>query len=269
MPTEQQLTAPPVLELVDVVRRFGATVALDCVNLAVPPGTILGLIGRNGAGKTTAIRILAGLLEPDEGTARVGGEDPMADRQTVMTHAGFLLNDLALFTYLTAEETLNWLGDVYRQPRQLATVRTEELMRFFGLTEVRDRLAEDLSTGMRKRLALAAAMIHVPAALVLDEPFESLDPLMVRRLKDLLRRYASSGGAVLLSSHLVDVVEELCDRIAILEMGSVRAYGHTREVLSTVDERLPRRTLEELYASLVPSEDPGALDWLVGRGFAP
>jgi ABC-2 type transport system ATP-binding protein len=238
-------------------------VALDDVTLTGSFGTIFGLIGRNGAGKTTAIRILAGVTGPDAGTVTVHGENPISHRKSVMARVGFLLDDLALFAYLSVRETLLWMADVHGQTATVAEARTEELLRFFDLVETSERLAEDLSTGMRKRLALAAAMIHGPSVLVLDEPFESLDPLMVWRLKELLRRFASSGGAVLLSSHLLDVVQELCDEIAVLEQGQVRSQGPINDVLRTVADRLPRNALEELYVSVVRSGEESRLEWLM------
>lgn len=256
----------PHLYLSDVVLAFGRTVALDAISLDVPAGSILGLIGRNGAGKTTAIRLLAGLLAPDAGIVRVGGADPVQARHQVMRSTGFLLDELALFSYLTAGETLAWLADAYGLSRNEGARRTAALLGFFGLSEFRDHVADDLSTGMQKRLALAAAMVHSPSALVLDEPFESLDPLMVRRLKDFLRVYAQSGGTVMLSSHLVDVVEELCDRVAILEAGVVCAAGPTADALASLDGQLPRRTLEELYLSVVPPGEVADLEWMLGSG---
>lgn len=250
----------PALRLQGVVVRYGNLVALDAVNLYAPAGSITAVIGRNGAGKSTAIRLLAGLLRPSEGRAEVLGGNP-ADPAT-RASVGYLLETPALFTYLTAEETLTFLAEAYRLPRPEADRRTGDLLSFFGLEDSRDRLVEDFSTGMRKRLALAAALIHSPRLLVLDEPFESLDPLMVRRLKDLLVRFTALGGSVLLSSHLIDAVEEISDRIAILDEGKVVVSGTLEQALTAAAGELQNGKLEELYAAVVRQKAASSLDWL-------
>jgi ABC-2 type transport system ATP-binding protein len=243
---------------------FGGLRAVDSLALRVPEGSVTGLIGRNGAGKSTTIRVLAGLLAPDPGSGPVevlGGRFP-ADRLRIRRETGYLLAEPALFPYLTPAETLRFLGAAYGIPDAEARRRAEELLDFFGLEEAADRIVDDFSTGMRKRLELAAALIHRPRLLVLDEPFESLDPLMVRALKQLLLRYRDAGGSVLLSSHLIDAVDEICDRIVILERGRVVAAGPTEEAKARVSDELGSGTLEELYASLVPDREGPALDWL-------
>lgn len=256
--------APPAIEMTEVDLAYGAVHALRAVSLAVPAGSVTGLIGRNGAGKSTAIRLLAGLLEPTgKGSeVRVLGLDPARQTRSVMRQTGFLLSDPALFAYLTARETLEFLGRAFDLPPTERGRRADDLLGFFELDDAADRLADGFSTGMRKRLALAAALVHAPRLLVLDEPFESLDPLMVRSLKRLLTEYARGGGTVLLSSHLLDAVEEICDRVVILEQGAVVVAGNREEVRAGIADRLPTATLEDLYASLVPSGPARPLDWL-------
>lgn len=252
-----------LIELAGVTKRYGQTVALSRVNLFADGGSITGLIGRNGAGKTTLIRLLAGLTEPDVGTVRVAQASPTDERPTVMRRCGFLTDDLALFSYLTVHETLQWLANAHGLVPEVGADRSRDLMRFFGLVEMCDRLTEDLSTGMKKRLAIAASMIHAPSILVLDEPFESLDPLMAWRLKELLKQYARSGGTVLVSSHLLDLVQEVCQRLYVLELGAIRVSGSTSDVLRQAETRLPRQTLEELYLSVVDYETDAGLQWLM------
>jgi ABC-2 type transport system ATP-binding protein len=253
------------LRLDRVSVRFGAVTALDDVSLRVPRGSITGLIGRNGAGKSTSIRVLAGLLRPDAGEAEILGQPVRDAPLDTRAHTGYLLSEPALFAYLTPRETLRFLAQVYGLPRADGERRTEELLVFFELDDVGDRLVDGFSTGMQKRLGLAAALIHAPQLLVLDEPFEALDPLIVRKLKRLLLGYAGTGGSVLLSSHLIDAVDEICDRIAILERGRILLAGPTREATSQVAGALPGEgTLEELYASVVESSDVVELDWLGG-----
>jgi len=244
---------------------FGPLKALDQVSFDIPRGSITGLIGRNGAGKTTCIRCLAGLLDPAGTTSpiRVFGLSPDSDRRQILAACGFLLNESALFSYLTPIETLAFIGRAYGLSPTTARGRALQLIGSFDLEDAANRIADNFSTGMRKRLAIAASLIHAPRALILDEPFESLDPLMVRSLKKLLRDYAAGGGTVLLSSHLIDAVEEICDRVVILEQGRVVASGPTDTVRATIADRLPEATLEDLYASLVPAAPAPILTWLV------
>jgi ABC-2 type transport system ATP-binding protein len=256
----------PVLALRDVTVEFGRLKALDQVSFHVPRASITGLIGRNGAGKSTSIRCLAGLILPNDSVSeiRIFGRSPAADREQVMRNVGFLLSEPALFAYLTPRETLGYLGRAYGLSTPDSRARADELIHFFDLEAAADRLVDNFSTGMKKRLGLAAALIHAPDLLVLDEPFESLDPLMVRSVKRLLRGYSANGGTVLLSSHLIDAVEEICDRVVILEQGRVVASGGSAEVRAKIAERLPEATLEDLYASLVPEGELPALGWLTG-----
>ena len=247
---------------------FGAVRALDDVGFRVPIGSITGLIGRNGAGKSTAIRLMAGLHAPggDDPVVELFGRSPRDERQRILAATGFLLSDNALFAYLTAAETLHFIGRANGLSGAETERRMGDLLHIFGLVEAADRYVDDFSTGMGKRLALAVAMIHAPRLLILDEPFEALDPLMVRALKRLLVAYRDGGGTVLLSSHLIDAVDEICDRIVILEQGRVVSAGVTVEVRAGVAERLPSATLEDLYASLVPDERVPDLAWLAPDG---
>lgn len=304
----------PAIRVVNLTIRFGEITALADVSFDVPAGSITGLIGRNGAGKSTCIRCLAGLLDPSAGSARdrasraarggpeqrhadaprtrasltardgsdgegmvqgapaavtplisVAGASPATDVALVVARTGFLLSEPALFRYLTPEETLLWIGRAFGLSRIEAQARTDDLLAFFELTEAANRYVDDFSTGMKKRLALAAALVHAPSVLVLDEPFESLDPLMVRALKKLLTDYVAKGGTVLLSSHLIDAVEEICDRVVILEGGRLVTAGTTNEVKASIADRLPEATLEDLYATLVPEEEKRRIGWLVGE----
>jgi ABC-2 type transport system ATP-binding protein len=254
---------PPALRLAGVHVRFGAVRALDGIGFAVPIGAITGLVGRNGAGKSTAIRVLAGLLPPDAAAAvELLGRDVGRAAREIRANTGYLLSEPALFAYLTPRETLRFLGEAYGVAPAEAGARAEELIAFFGLEEAADRLVEGFSTGMTKRLALAAALVHAPRLLVLDEPFESLDPLMVRALKQLLLRYAAAGGSVLLSSHLIGAVEEICGHIVILEAGRVVADAPTSVARARAEAELGRDSLEDLYASVVAAEALPELGWL-------
>lgn len=248
--------------------RFGSLLAVDGISFSVPLGSITGLIGRNGAGKSTTIRVLAGLLTPDPSTLRVEvlGSEVESEPGEMLRRTGFLLSEPALFPYLTPRETLGFLSEAYRIPPAEAERRVDDLLAFFGLSDAGDRIVDDFSTGMLKRLELAAALLHAPRLLILDEPFESLDPLMVRSLKQLLLRFRSSGGSVLLSSHLIDAVDETCDRIVIVEQGRIVTAGEVAEAKAGMADRLGAATLEELYASVVPSGEEIGLDWFSEGG---
>lgn len=255
-------TRADAVRLSNVSVRFGALTALHDASFSVPRGSITGLIGRNGAGKSTSIRAIAGLIQPDSGQVEVFGRPVHESLIDMLGRTGFLLSDPALFAYLTPRETLLFLTEAYNVPKADAVQRTNDLIAFFELGEAADRLVNDFSTGMQKRLGIAAALIHSPEILVLDEPFEALDPLIVRKLKKLLLDYAAGGGSVLLSSHLLDAVDEICDRIAILDSGRVVIAGPTDEAKATVSHSLVKGTLEELYASLVPNSGEMPLTWL-------
>lgn len=237
--------------------------ALDRVSFTVSTGSICGLVGRNGAGKSTCIRALAGLEPIVHGDVTIASYD-LRNIGQIRQNVGYLLSDAALFAYLTAEETLSFVGEATGLDPAEAKRRAAVAIRFFELDEVQGRFADEFSTGTLKRLAIAAALIHGPCLLVLDEPFESLDPLIVRRLKAALARFSSFGGSVLLSTHLLDAVEEICDQVVILDHGRVLYDGEVRKPTTSFS---PTKgiALEELYAELVDSTLPTELDWLVAR----
>ena len=224
--------------------------ALAEVSLVVHPGEIVGLVGRNGAGKSTLIRAAAGLLAPTGGVVRVVGRDPATETAEVMRHVGFLLSDPALFAYLSAAETLAVVADQHGLHGEVATRRVAELLALVELEEVRDRRVGGYSTGMTKRLALACALIPTPSLLVLDEPFESLDPLVVRRLTRALGAQRAGGVGVLLSSHLLATVAELCDRVVLIDRGRVLAEG-TVPGLIAAHAPAGEATLDGAYAALI------------------
>lgn len=260
MPSSADL-AVAALCMDEVSVRFADIVALDRVSLVVPSGGITGLLGRNGAGKSTSIRVLAGLVAPDTGSVSVLGRSLASDRIEALRQTGYLLAEPALFSYLTPRETLRFIGECNGLPRIEAEERAASLLSFFALDGDSDRLVDQLSTGTAKRLSLAAALVHAPTLLVLDEPFEGLDPLMVRSVKQLLRDFVAAGGTVLLSSHLIDVVEEICDNIVILEKGRVVVSGKTAEAKRRAAQETSGGSLEDLYASLVVTASPTP-DWL-------
>ena len=266
MSAENHAGASAALEVRGISFGYDGTPVLAEVSLTVGRGTIVGIVGRNGAGKSTLINLLCGLLTPAEGTAEVFGGTSTIRNPEMLRHTGWLLSEPALFQYLTPRETLAFLAEAYSIPPLEASARIADLLRFFELEESDGTFADELSTGNTKRLAIAAAMVHAPSLLVLDEPFESLDPLMVRRLRSALFAYARKGGSILLSSHLLDVVQDLCDRVYILERGAVVYDGSREEVRGGASEVGTGSPLEALYASLVDSGADFTLDWLCPAG---
>jgi ABC-type multidrug transport system ATPase subunit len=224
--------------------------ALADVTLAVHTGEIVGLVGRNGAGKSTLIRAAAGFIVPSAGSVRVVGRDPAVDAAAVMRDAGFLLSDPALFAYLTAAETLAVVADQHGLRDDIALRRVAEMLALVELEDVRDKRVGEYSTGMAKRLAVACAMLPAPSLLVLDEPFESLDPLVVRRLTRALAARRDDDVGVLLSSHLLATVADLCDRVVLIDRGRVLAEG-TVSALIAAHAPANEPTLDGAYAALV------------------
>lgn len=236
----------PAFELVELRKDFGQKLAVDDVNLQVPTGSFFGLVGPNGAGKTTALSMAVGLLRPTSGTARVLGVDMWSDPITAKTSLGVLPDGLALPERLTGAELLDYWGRLRGLDRTVIRSRTVELLRILELDEAESTgtVVMEYSTGMRKKIGLATALLHSPRVLVLDEPYEAVDPVSGRVLTRILRRFVSSGGSVIMSSHVMPLVEQLCDRIAIIARGQVVAEG-------TLDEVRGEGTLEDRFVALV------------------
>jgi ABC-2 type transport system ATP-binding protein len=242
--------APP-LRVRGLVRRFGDFVAVDGLDLEVRPGEILGFLGPNGAGKTTTLRCCAGLLTPDAGTIEIAGA-PL-DREPLRARAGFGFAPDRPFLYerLSGREFLDFVGALYDVAPATAAARAEALIERFDLEGAADDLVETYSHGMRQKVSVAAALLHDPALLMLDEPLTGLDPHGARTLKDLLRERAQRGLGVLVSTHVLDVAERLCDRVVILDRGVKRAEG-------TLDELRGERTgatLEDVFLALTSERD--------------
>ena len=220
-----QRSSDTALEARGLVKRFGTKTAVDHLDLVVPTGSWFGVVGPNGAGKTTTIRMIVGLLRPDQGTIWVQGMPVWPDPTEVKKAVGVLPDDLRLFERLTGEELLVYVGLLRRLQRTSVLERTEQLLDVLGLRDAANDLVADYSTGMRKKIALAAALLHSPRLLILDEPFESVDPVSSKVIVDVLQHYRDSGGTIVFSSHVMDTVQRLCDHIAIVSSGQVCAGG--------------------------------------------
>lgn len=237
--------------------------ALDGVTLALKKATITGFVGLNGAGKTTTIRILAGLTSKDSGTIELCGKALAPEHKSMM---GFVLDEPLYFDWMSAREYLRFVATMYAIRPPEIHQRCDELMEFFDLREKEDEPIATLSTGMKKKISLAAAIIHRPELVVLDEPLEGIDPLAARSVKNTLKLMAQKGTTIFITSHVLDTVEKLCDEIAIIHRGKVLLQCPTAEVHRRVQTSLDnaiRPSLEELFVDLVGNETrKKPLSWL-------
>ncbi|MFB9377074.1 ABC transporter ATP-binding protein [Kineococcus gynurae] len=250
----------PALSLRNLSKRFGEKLAVDALSLDVPAGSFFGVVGPNGAGKTTSLSMATGLLRPDTGQAFVLGTDLWADPLRGKQKLGVLPDGVRLFDRLSGAELVRYSGLLRGVGEEDVRVRTEELLDALDLTSAGERLVVDYSAGMTKKIALACALVHAPRLLVLDEPFEAVDPVSGATIRSLLTGYVAGGGTVVLSSHVMDLVERLCDHVAIIAEGRVLAAGE----LGTVRGG---GTLEERFVELVGGgrDLSSGLTWLRGR----
>jgi ABC-2 type transport system ATP-binding protein len=232
------------LVLRGLVKRFDGLIAVGGVDLAVPVGSFYGLLGPNGAGKTTTLSMAVGLLRPDAGAAYVLGHDVWADPVTAKRLLGALPDSVRMFDRLSGGELLAYTGLLRGMDRQTVDTRAAELLDVLGLSGAGRTLVVDYSAGMKKKIGLACALLHAPRLLVLDEPFEAVDPVSAALIRDILHRYVSGGGTVIFSSHVMEVVERLCSHVAILAGGEIKSVG-------ALDEVRQGRPLEDVFVSVV------------------
>jgi ABC-2 type transport system ATP-binding protein len=252
-----------------LTRCFGALTAVEDVTLTVAQGQFFGFLGPNGAGKSTTIKMLTGLLEPTAGRMEILGRPFGAGALELKRQIGVVPEGMALLGRLTAPEYLRFVGRMYGLDRETVNQRTEELLEFMQLADERRKLITDFSHGMQKKLALAAAVIHGPRVLFLDEPFEGVDAIAAGMLKSLLQGMINRGATIFLTSHVLEIVERLCDHVAIIHQGRLVANGSLEELRAGVASTLPgtdspqRLTLEEIFLTIVGGqEQPQELSWL-------
>ena len=225
----------------DLVKTYGAFTAVDGVSLDVEPGEIHGFLGPNGAGKTTTIRMIAGLLKPTSGRVLVNGHDLAADPEAAKASLGFIPDRPFIYEKLTAGEFLRFHAGLYGMDGNGTNDRVKEMLDLFELGRWRDELVESFSHGMKQRLVMSAAFLHRPRAVLVDEPMVGLDPRGARLIKDVFRRMSARGVAILMSTHTLEVAEEMCDRISIILKGRIIARGSVAELRALaggVDEQL-------------------------------
>ncbi|MBO0653046.1 ABC transporter ATP-binding protein [Streptomyces triculaminicus] len=242
-------------------KRFGEQVAVAGVDLEIPAGRFIGLVGPNGAGKTTTLSMVTGLLRPDTGRVLIGGHDVWQDPAAVKARIGVLPEGLRMFERLSGRELLAYTGRLRGLPGEEVDKRATQLLDVLDLAGSQHKLVIDYSTGMRKKIGLAAALLHNPEVLFLDEPFEGVDPVSAQTIRGVLERYTASGATVVFSSHVMELVESLCSWVAVMAGGRIRAHGPLADV------RGDAATLQDAFLELVGvrgAADGDSLDWLGG-----
>jgi ABC-2 type transport system ATP-binding protein len=234
---------PGALTCRALTKRFGATLAVDHLDLVVPTGSMFGLVGPNGAGKTTTLSMATGLLRPDGGQVLVDGGDVWSDLLRAHRLLGVLPDGLPTLDRLTGPELVEHTGRLHGLTRAVAAARAADLLDVLDLGAAGRTLVVDYSAGMRKKVGLACALVHAPRVLVLDEPFEAVDPVSATTIRELLRRFTADGGTVVVSSHVMALVEQLCDHVGVIVTGRVVATG-------TVAEVRGEGSLEERFVAL-------------------
>ena len=237
-----------MIEVEGLQKLYGDFPAVQGLSFQVGPGEVLGLVGPNGAGKTTTIRSVAGIIIPSGGRIRIAGRDLAEDPAGAKAQLAFIPDEPHLFEYLTVEEHLRFIGRLYGVTD--VSARIPGLLAELDLSEKRASLPGELSRGMKQKLAIACGLLHEPKALLLDEPLTGLDPVGIRRMKATIMRRAAAGSAVILSSHLLHLVEEICTRLLVLQHGRVVAFGTMAEIIAT-RPGLQTRTLEDVFLALI------------------
>ena len=247
---------PPALDLSHLTKRYGALTAVDDLSLSLEAGSFVGLVGRNGAGKSTTLKLVTGLVPPTSGSVSVLGLDLAAKPLEIKQRIGAMPEDMALLEMLTGPQYLRFVGRMYGLDDATIDLRTRELFELLELAPQPRTLIADYSFGMKKKAALCAALIHAPRLVFLDEPFEGIDPVSRRVMKDLLLGLQKKGVSLVLTSHILEVVEALCPLIAIIDQGKLRGFGPLDEL------RRPGQGLEALFLELVGGTERRELSWL-------
>ncbi|MCI0434960.1 MAG: ABC transporter ATP-binding protein [Gemmatimonadetes bacterium] len=237
-----------MIELNGVTKQYGKFTAVHPIDLTVQRGELFGFLGPNGAGKTTTIRIVTGVLRPTAGTVRIAGKDMVEDPIGAKRHIGYIPDRPALYEKLTGDEFLRFVCGLWGRNGNAMQKRADDLLEMFGLTEWKHSIVENYSHGMRQKLLICSALVHSPDVIVVDEPMIGLDPRAARLMKDVLRAFVDHGGTVFMSTHTLEVAQALCDRIAILNQGRIRAMGTMDELRSEAEAGAAG--LEEIFLKL-------------------
>ncbi len=250
------MSSPLAIELKSVTKTFASTVAVDRLSLSFPEGSFVGLLGRNGAGKSTTLKLLTGLIAPTSGEVRLLGIDMAKDPMSIKRQIGTMPEDMGLLDQLTRDQFLHFVGRMRGMDEGTILERGKELFDKLDLHPDPKTLIADFSFGMKKKLALSTALLHGPKVLFLDEPFEGIDPVTSRTIKEILLGLQQRGVTLVLTSHILEVVEKLCPIIAILDHGSLKGFGRLEEL------RAESESLESYFVGLVGGVKAGELSWL-------
>ena len=242
-----------MIELSGVTRRYSTRVAVDNLSLRIEPGELFAFLGPNGAGKTTTIKMIVGLLQPNEGAVNLCGFDVVKNPREARLQVGYVPDEPHLYDKLTGRETLQFVAEMYGMTPQEAVPNIEEQIDTFELAEFVDRLAENYSHGMKQRVAFATALVHRPPILVVDEPMVGLDPRSARLVKDLLKRRAREGAAIFMSTHTLSVAEEIADRIGVITGARLQFVGTLDELRANLASQ--DSSLEDLYLEMAHGGD--------------
>jgi ABC-2 type transport system ATP-binding protein len=237
-----------MIRLTNLTKRYGSFTAVDGINLEVPPGELFGFLGPNGAGKTTTLRMIAGILKPTSGTVEIGGDNLERKPRKAKTRMGFIPDRPYVYDKLTGAEFLRFVAALYGQEGPVIERRMDELLQLFDLAPWKDELTESYSHGMRQKLIISSALLHRPEVIVVDEPMVGLDPKSARLLKDLFKEFTSRGGTILMSTHTLEVAEDMCDRIGIIQGGKIAACGTMTELRREFSAS--EASLEDLFLRL-------------------
>ncbi|HET6463475.1 MAG TPA: ABC transporter ATP-binding protein [Candidatus Krumholzibacteria bacterium] len=257
------MSRSPAIQLTGLSKAFGEKIAVAGIDLRVDEGEFFGFLGPNGAGKSTTINMLVGLLRPDGGSAFIHGVDVWKQPLEAKQLRGVVPEGLALFQRLTGREYVRFVGTIYGLAAEEAMKRTDDLMQLLDMGDDADRMIVDYSHGMQKKTALAAAVVHAPRVLFLDEPFEGIDAIARRSIHDVLQRLRARGTTIFFSSHILEVVERLCTRMAVISEGKIVASG-TMDELRSQEKAGTNATLEDVFLRAVGAEGQhrDALSWL-------
>jgi ABC-2 type transport system ATP-binding protein len=247
----------PLIETRNLIKRYGDKIAVKDVSFDVHGGEIFGFLGPNGAGKTTTIKMIVGLLQPTSGSVKVAGFDVQTQPILAKAASGYVPDTPNLYAKLSGRELLRFVGDLYSLERGQVAHRIDELLRTFELTAAADDTIDSYSHGMQQKASLAAALVHDPRVLVLDEPTVGLDPKSARLIKDILRQLAERGAAVMLSTHILEIAERMCDRIGIINKGELVAIG-TMDELRHLGQS-GETSLEDIFLGLTGGAEEAAI----------
>jgi ABC-2 type transport system ATP-binding protein len=250
-------TPTPLIRTQNLVKSYGDKLAVNKVSLEVYGGEVFGFLGPNGAGKTTTIKMIVGLLQPTSGSVSVAGYDVNTQPLQAKAASGYVPDSPNLYAKLTGRELLRFVGDLYNLERAQAERRSEELLRMFDLSAAANDTTDSYSHGMQQKTSLAAALMHDPKVLVLDEPTVGLDPKSARLIKDILRQLADRGAAIFLSTHILEIAERMCDRIGIINRGELIAVGTMEELRARGESG--QSSLEDIFLNLTGGAEEAAI----------